>query len=479
VISRISPPFRRIVASATLFLCGGGLATSLHAQAPQQGAGAQKGPNREISEKTREAFGKIPDLFNQKKFDEVLTILNGLAATVGPESYDMAIVLDTKAKTYAQKDQLGLAVAPWEAALQLSDKFGYFEDKQTKEILNYLARLLLSESGTTKDKAAQAQTLARAAGYMKRYLGMTKNPSSDDINFYAQVLYTQATLDDKNVNLGLIHEARKVIEQSLLSSIQPKDISYQLLIALLQTESDTGRLIDVLELAVSKFPQNKQFWGLLFGSYLQVAQSEKDPIRVREYNIRAINTLERAQAVGIMNTPKDNYNRVAIYVAAGQTGQANDILHQGLKKGTIESTPANWAFLGYQYQQVNQPFQAIEALTEAAKLFPKNGELELQLGEVYRGLDKTKEARDHYRAALEKGGLAKPHVAYQLLAYASMELDDWAEAQRAINKAAEAPDFQKDNQMKALKEHIDRTVAERQELQRQKEEAKPKAKGSL
>jgi tetratricopeptide (TPR) repeat protein len=472
-MSRIPPFFRRIVAPAVILACSSPLISSLHAQASQQGGSAQK---NELSEKFREVFAKIPELFGQQKWDEILTLLNGVAPSIGPESRDMAILLDTKAIVYAQREQYALAMEPWETALRLSDKYGYFEEKKTREVLNYLARLLFSESLNTKDKAVQQQYVARAAAYEKRYLALLKNPSADDMIFYAQVLYGQAMVDEKNPNVGLLREARKAIEESMLMAIQPKESSYQLLIGLLQQEGETTKLSDLLEVAVSKFPQKKDFWALLFASYLQLAQNEKDPIKLREYNIRAINTLERAQSLGFLNTPKDNYNRVAIYTASGQLSMASEILHQGLRKGSIESTADTWMVLASQYQQEDKPLQALEALGEAAKLFPKNGTIELQLGEIYRSLEKTKEARDHYRAALEKGGLAKPHVAYQLLAYASMELDDWAEAQRAINKAAESPDFQKDPQMKGLKDHIDRTVADRQELQRQKEEAQKKGK---
>jgi tetratricopeptide (TPR) repeat protein len=203
-------------------------------------------------------------------------------------------------------------------------------------------------------------------------------------------------------------------------------------------------------------------------AYLQLA-NDKDPAKTKQYYVRAINTIERAQAAGIMTDPKSNYNLVSIYIAAEQYSRATDILYTGLKKGTIESTPNNWRILGSYFQQANKDLQALEALTEAAKLFPKEGMLELQIGEIYRGMEKTKEARDRYRLALQKGNLEKPHIAYQLLAFAAMELDDWDEANKAVQEAAKFPEFKSDKQMQNLKEHIESTVKERNEAKKAKQ----------
>src|SRR6185436_5297660 len=117
--------------------------------------------------------------------------------------------------------------------------------------------------------------------------------------------------------------------------------------------------------------------------------------------------------------------------------------------------------------------EAIEALKEAQKLFPTEGMIDLHIGEIYRGMEKTKEARDYYRSAIKKKDkLEKPHVAYQLLAFAAMELDDWDEALMAITEASKSPEFQKDKQMQNLKEHIENTVKERNAAREEAEKKK-------
>ena len=134
-----------------------------------------------------------------------------------------------------------------------------------------------------------------------------------------------------------------------------------------------------------------------------------------------------------------------------------------MKKGRIESTPANWKILGAYYQQSNKELQAISALEEAAKLFPKEGSIEFMIGQLYQGLDKTKDAHSHYARAVAKGNLGdKPHQAYLFLAYTALELENYDEALKAINEAAKMPDGAKDPQVKSVKNGIEATIADRE-----------------
>lgn len=431
----------------------------------------------EMSEKTREAFQKLKPLQDANDLDGMLKVMEGARTSAAPDSYDMAMILDTIAKVYLRKEQIAKAVEPQEAAQRLADAHpGWFDEKQTQQNVNLLARLIYADAVTVKDPVRQQQEILHAAAYLKRYLAMTKKPSADDQIFYAQLLYAQATADPNHLKTDMLHEAQQVIQDGMLSTIYPKEVFYQLLIAIVQQENDNARAIELLEQVVKKFPTKTAYWPALAGLYLQQAQMEKDEHRARESYIRLINTVERAQALGMLNDPKWNYNLVTFYIAAGQFSKATDLLHAGLKKGTIESTLANWRILGSYYQQANKDYEAIEALKEAAKLFPKEGMLELQIGEIYRGLEKTKEARDYYRLAIQKDNLEKPHVAYQLLAFAAMELDDIAEAKHAIDEADKYPEFQKDKQMQGLKKYINDTFREREEAQRAKEEKAAAAK---
>jgi tetratricopeptide (TPR) repeat protein len=198
---------------------------------------------------------------------------------------------------------------------------------------------------------------------------------------------------------------------------------------------------------------------------MALAQDPKDKNedKIRMYNIRAINTIERAQALGFMKTTRDNYTLFTLYYNIGQYGMAADLLYAGLKAGTIDSDLQNWLLLAASYQQINQDFTAIDVLKEAANRYPKNGELEFKIAQIYQQLDDNKNAFEHAKVALGKGGLAKAQQTYMFVAYVAYELGQYDDAKAAIEKAIELaghPDHP-DHQATGLKNAIDEAIKER------------------
>jgi len=229
---------------------------------------------------------------------------------------------------------------------------------------------------------------------------------------------------------------------------------------------------------VKQFPTKKDYWTQLWATYLTLASDKtNDEAKARPYFIRAINTVERAQALGFMNTPKDNFNLVSLYIQVNQFGKACDLLYAGLKSGGIENDPKNWIYLGYYYVQLNRPLDAMNVLKEAAALFPNNGQFDLQIAEIYRTDEKMKEARQHYRTALRKGGLDRPHVVHTMLASVNYELEDFEDALKSIQDAETAAAAatpagtppKKDEYLQRLKEGIQTAIAERAEREKAKQ----------
>jgi len=228
-----------------------------------------------------------------------------------------------------------------------------------------------------------------------------------------------------------------------------------------QQQQDYARGAQLLEFLLAKNPKNKTFWQDLVTFYVVLAQNEKDPVKVRKYDIRAINTIERAQALGYLQSPRDNYLRFTFYYELGQFGQAAEILHTGLSKGTIDSDLDKWELLSSSYQQINQDFTAIEVLKEAEGRFPKKGDIDLKIASAYATLDKGTDALKYYKIAEEKGGLSKSQRAYLLLAlaYQAYELQQYDDAKVAVEKAInDAPGGKPDHQLIVLKNAIDEAL---------------------
>lgn len=443
-----------------------GVATALLTAVPLSSAQDEGGKEKQfqLNEKVGDALQKLKTLQDTKNYAGMLDLVNGQLATVKPDSYDACYLLDLKAKIYLQLDQYNNAIGPWEQCLKLAEQFGYKDLKEQLDISKYLAQLIFSEATNIKDHNEQQRLIAESADYLKNYLAKTAKPEPEVEMLYAQILFYRATADSAHVNQALLTEARGIVEKGMLGTIRPKEGFYLLLLAILQQQNDYVHSAEIMELLLKQYPNKKDVWPMLFGTYVNLAGSAKGESKEqREYYIRAINTLERAQQLGFMNTQRDNYNLFTLYLNAGEVNMATDILHKGMVTGKIESTPANWRVLGAYYQQANKELQAIDALKQATKLFPKDGGLEFMEGQIYQQLDKIKEARDAYRRAVAKGNLGdKPHQAWLFLAYTSLELEDYDGALKAINEAAKMPDGAKDPQVKSVKDGIEATIQERE-----------------
>lgn len=108
-------------------------------------------PPHQVTEKTSAAFRKLKPLQDAKDWAGMIGLLDTLISQVEPTSYDMALILDMKAKLYIQQNQFSHAIEPWEKALQLSDQFKYFDGKRSFEIVTFLAQLRLQASGVTAE----------------------------------------------------------------------------------------------------------------------------------------------------------------------------------------------------------------------------------------------------------------------------------------------------------------------------------------
>lgn len=406
---------------------------------------SQEAPKKELADKTSEALGgPIKVAKEAKNFDEGIRLIDGLLATVGKESYDMAVLSLEKAQLLFAKNELNKAIGPLETTLQLADKYGYFDQKITLELVLYLAQLWGQEAQAAKQPDDQRRIYTKAYSYVRRWLDQSQTPNPDMQQFAASILLSQAQINPDKVDMGLVKQAQVEVEKGLRMSIKPKDQFYVLLYATLQQQGDYKRSAEVLELLVKMLPNNKQYWQQLAATYLQL-----------EENVRAINTIERAQQYGIMNSPKDNYSLVGIYFNIKQYDRAIELLETGLRNGNIENEQRNWELLAASYQQMHKEAKAIEALKEAAKRFPKAGSLDFQIGSIYYSMDKGPEAYEFIKSALAKG-VDKPGSAYVFLAYLAYELKKLDEALDAAQKAVKADPNSKDatRLLDAIKEAI-------------------------
>ncbi len=459
------------LAVCSVFVCG------VSAKSNNQQGKAPEKKSYSYGEKLSEAFGKLKPLQEASDWAGMLKLLEGVP--VVPGSYDEASVLNTKARIYAATSKYKEALTAWERVIQLNDQHEYFAEKDMLEVIFFLAQLNAQEASSSKDPKVQQVYFKKSVGYFRRYLDKTPKPPVDVISTFASILYYSAVSDPQNPDQALLKETRTIIDRALTSSIKPKESFYQLYLALLQQQNDMVGSAELLELVLKQNPAKKDYWAMLFAIYLQLrdkAESkDKDPGMARDYLVRAIVTLERAQALGFLNTPKDNMNLVSFYLLGNQFSKGTELLYNGMKKGSIESEPHNWRILGRYYQEATMNTQAIAVLKEATKLFPKNGELELQIAQIYLQMENTREAFNHAKLALAKGNFeasTKPYGVHYLKAYTAFELGELEESDKALTDAQQFKEHEKDSQFARLKEVVRDALEEKANKNKPKEALK-------
>ncbi len=455
--SSLSRLRRHLLAGLTL-ACAGALLPALRAA----------DDHAQLEPPTSEALSKVKDLTDAKNWDGALKLLQDQLPNVSPTSYDTAMLDEVISKIQMQKGDYTNALLNMEAAVKLADSYNYIDASEVQELVYYLALMYNQEASTLKSPALQAQYLAKSTDYAKRWLDHSDKPAQDPqrlevMLFYVNVLYNRAVLNPAVPDLKLMKQCVTEIEKCLQSINHPKETFYILLLAALQQEGNFARSAEVLEFLVKQYPAKKDYWSQLVPIYLNLA-FDKDPERARDNNIRAILTIERAQALGFMRTPKDNYTLVGVYFNVGQFGKATELLHNGLKSGAIESLQSNWELLAYSYQQVDKPYQAIDALKEAARHFPKSGQIDYQIAQIYYSLEKPQDAFQSLESAVAKGHLDKPYVVYNFQAYVAYELNKFDEALVAVDKAIASPGSEKEPQLPRLKQAIEDALKEREQL---------------
>lgn len=416
---------RLLLAAALLSLAA---PAALHAQAAEL-------PKKEITEKTGAVLSQLRPLLDAKNHAGALALVDPLLSAAAPGSYDAYVLSQIKAQILLTLNRLPEAIAPLETALRLGEGNPAFSDASARlEQLNLLAQLHYQRAVDIKDRAAQKAAYETALGHMRRWLAGTPRPTADARLFTASVLYQLATLDTAKADPALLRQAlAEAREGQLLAVTPPAQLVLVLVACHLQLGENTAAA-ELLENLALRDPKSSSTWSQLQSIYLAQAAEAKDPAVIRSLNLRALHTLDRAQAAGHLAAARDHYTRVAILFNLQQFTRAAALLEKGLADGTLENSKRNWELLVSAYQQTERDELALSALDRATAKFPADGALEFSLAQFLYGTGKVAPAYERARSALAKG-LEKPGQARVYLAYLAYELQRYDDASGWIDAA--------------------------------------------
>lgn len=401
----------------------------------------------QVSEAVAAEFGQLRTLTEAKSYAPALALVERLLGAVGPDSYDRILLGQIKAQILLTQGAYTAAIAPLEEVLRLADLPGYLAPAARTDTLFLLAQLHQQDAAAQKTPAAQRAALDRAAALLAAWESRIQKPTTDGRLFAASLHYQRAILDPAHPDPAALDAALRSAEDGLRLRLDPPSALYVILLAARQQREEHAAAAELLELLVTRQPDNTGYWQQLVSTYLNLAATAAPDERLAaRYNTRALLALERAQARGLLATLRDRFNLVALHLALRQTAAAAVLLENGLADGTLENTRRNWELLANTLQQAGRPDSVIAALEKAVAALPGDGQLDYLLAQAAYTAGSPADARRHLEAAFKKKTLPeKPGQALLFLAYVAYEQKDYPAAAAAARDAATRDDVKKED----------------------------------
>lgn len=403
---------------------------------PRASAASAEPPRKEIGAAVSEALGELRTLTEARQNDAALAFVDRLSAAAAPGSFDTFVLGQIKTQLLLTQGRYDDALAALEAGFRLGEATPTFVDAAARlEQLHLLAQLHAQLAPDRKDPATRRASYEAALGYIRRWQRETTRPTAEARVFAGSVLFQLAVLDSAKPDAARLREAIAAIHEALLLAPSPSEQTLNVLVAAHLQLGENLPAAEWLELLVERQPSSAASWAQLQSIYLAAAAEAEKPAEARRLNLRALNVLARAQALGHLDTPRDRYTQVALLFNLQQFGLAAERLEKGLASAALEDVRRNWELLASAYSQLGREERALDALDRAVRRFPSDGALEFTLAQTLYQQGRPADAYARAESAVAKPGLEKPGQAKVYLAYLAFELQRYADADRWVAAA--------------------------------------------
>ena len=337
-------------------------------------------PGLKASSKIGPKLNKVFAAYNKDAFEEVRQLADPIIADPAANAYEKAVSAQLAAQAAYGLDDVEAAKAYLTQAVEANG----LDNNNHLQSLLMLAQLQLQDD--EKDPAGQAN--------LERFFAESQSTRPEDLIFKGQNLYQAERYA----------EAIPVLKQAIAAAAEPKDSWYQVLMAALASNEQTGEAVQIAKQLADKNPSDKRVQMNLASMYMQAEQYAEGAA-----------VIERLRAAGQLTEEREYRQLYGIYANMdNQEAKVIEVVNEGLAKGIIKEDHQAYLALAQSYYFTDKIDQAIEAWKKAAPLSP-NGETYLNLARVLHGEGRIPEAREAARQAIAKGGLRKPEDAQKII----------------------------------------------------------------
>ncbi len=366
---------------------------------------AQESRGITMRERVYEKLSRAQEAADAKDFAKAFEFLQDVEKMRDLEPYEKAQLYTAYGFIYFTQEKYAQSIQAYEKVLQQE---------------NLPPALQASTLYTLAQLQFHAEDYGKAIQYLERWLSNATNPGPEPYVLLGQAYY----------QLERYREAVAPVERALAIARerdQPiKENWYLLLRAIYYELEDYPKLLEVLEILVTQFPR-KQYWIDLGATYSAMGDEKR---QLAAYDV--------AYAHGYLDGAREIVLYAQLLLQANAPYRAGVVLQKGLADGVLQKTVQNYKLLSQASILAREDTQAIEALTQAAKL-SDDGELDARLAQSYANLDDWENAIKAARSALEKG-VEDAHDMHVLIGMAHFEKERYDEAKTAFRLAQKSPD---------------------------------------
>lgn len=228
--------------------------------------------------------------------------------------------------------------------------------------------------------------------------------------------------------LGQCKQAAPEVKRAIDGTADPAAEWYQLQVACLYQEHDYAGAAEALQAALSRYPEQIQYWQQLGEAYAQSGDASK---------ALAVYVLMYKQ--GLIRQPQDYLNLTSLYMQNNLPYQAGQVLQEGLQTGVVTASEPNYMLLASAWQQAGDADRAVTALGEAEKQ-SKTGDALVAQAQIYTQRHEWFSAIDTAKKAIAKGNLRRPGRAWLLQGIAQVQNRQYEEGTASLREAAKYDD---------------------------------------
>lgn len=383
-----------------------------------------------MREKVYKKLASAQEAAEAKEYPKSMAILDELKKDPDLNCYEIAMTWTYIAYIYATQDKYKEALPAY---------INVLKQECVPEGLEQSTLFSIAQMYLATDQPREA------IKYMKRWFAIaTPNPQA-----YIMLGQCYFMVDDFK---GVVREVEKAIALSKSQGGEPNEQWLLMLRAAYYELGNMAKVTEVLEELVRLYPKGQYFLQLssVYG------EQGKELLQTL--------TLESSYDGGYFSHEREYIALSSLLLNAEVPYKSAKVMEEGIKKKIVKEKINNLKILAQAWNLAQEPRESIRVLKKAAKI-SKDGELYVQLGLAYSGLDEWTACVGALRSGLKKGKLKRIGEAQFRLGVCLFNTDNLDGAIEVFKKAAKSENKQTAQTAQSWIDYLRDEKARRQALE--------------